>query len=221
MSAARVIIQDRDRQIFRFVGEHETATFEQIKAKFWPSSANDETAKQRLDKLRRAGYIARHDYQPDVLHATSRYTITKKVLRETASENASRMYTGKLIEREITQAIKSVEARLELERRGYTVEGWISERQLQREQQAQIAQARKNGHHHPTAPAISDGQAVILNPDGKVVCADVEIDGQYWGRMLTKKINGFAGRHVFWACTPERAERVQQAAGDNIKVVTV
>ena len=56
-SARRFVVQDRDREIFRFVGEHETATFTQVRQKFWAGSVTDKTAHDRLDKLRKEGYL--------------------------------------------------------------------------------------------------------------------------------------------------------------------
>ena len=38
-AARRFVIQDRDREIFRFLGEHETATFAQVRQKFWAASS--------------------------------------------------------------------------------------------------------------------------------------------------------------------------------------
>ena len=221
-SARRFVVQDRDREIFRFVGEHETATFTQVRQKFWAGSVTDKTAHDRLDKLRREGYVMRHDYTISATgRTTTRYSLTRKAVRELEPATTAHLYTGTLIAREVEQAIKGVEARLELERRGYRVEGWISERELQRAQHAAIAQARREGKP-ATAEPISDGQAIIADPTtGEVTSVDVEIDGQYWGRMLREKMHGFTGRPLFWVCSPARAERVSRAASPNVKVITV
>ena len=209
----RFVIQDRDREIFRFLGEHETATFAQVRQKFWAASVTDKTAHDRLDKLRKEGYIVRHTYTTTTNgRTTTRYSITRKALRELEPATTERLYTGKLIDREVEQAIKGVEARLELERRGYQVTGWISERQLQRAQHVAIAHARRAGRP-ATAAAISDGQAIIADSKtGEIATIDVEIDGQYYGKMLCQKVQGFAGRPVFWACPPRRAALVRRAA---------
>ena len=218
----RFVIQERDRDIFRFVGEHETATFGQVRRKFWAGSVTDKTAHDRLDKLRKEGYIVRHDYTASANgRTTSRYSLSRKALGECDPAIQDRLYTGKLIAREVEGAIKGVEARLELERRGYAVQGWISERQLQRAQHAAIAQARREGRPATAAP-ISDGQAIIADKTtGEISTIDVEIDGQYYGAMLRQKVAGFTGRSLFWACKPTRADVVQRAASPNIKVITI
>ena len=121
-------------------------------------------------------------------------------MRELEPGTTERLYTGTLIPREVEGAIKGVDARLELERRGYRVQGWISERELQRAQHATIAAARREGRP-ATAAAISDGQAIIADgKTGEISPIDVEIDGQYYGKMLRQKVQGFGGRPVFWVC---------------------
>jgi hypothetical protein len=66
---------------------------------------------------------------------------------------------------------------------------------------------------------------VIANADGAITTLDVEIDGQYYGRMLRQKVAqyGQSGRPTLWVCTANRAATVQRATlmYPNIRVLVV
>lgn len=61
---------------------------------------------------------------------------------------------------------------------------------------------------------IADARAVIQNRDGAVQEIDIEIDGQYYGKMLEEKAAslGRSSRPVLWACSsPGRVASVTRA----------
>lgn len=213
----KLVITKRDRELFRFLGEHETATFDQIRQKFWPNSVTKQTAQDRLDKLRRDGLIQKFDYLPNDSSQKKlvRYQIKRAALQYLDAETASRLYTKPLQDHEVPQVIATVQARLELERQGYDVQGWISERELRREQHQDIA----NSQSYDT---IADGQVIVIDPStGEVTRVDVEIDGQYYGKMLKKKLDCFSGREVIWATTPNRISYISKKVNQNIKVIAI
>ena len=217
-----VVLHERDREIFRFVGEHETATFDQIRQKFWPGSTSPKTARDRLTLVYMEGFIMRYPYIfSPTGRSIRRYSITRRAATLLEGVTTARLYVGKLIDREVEAALKGVAARLELERRGYDVVGWISERELGRAQHRAIEAARMNGRL-AMADAVSDGQALIRDGEtGAIRAIDVEIDGQYWGRMLDEKVAAFADRPVFWVCPASRVVRVTAAATPNITVINL
>jgi hypothetical protein len=219
--SGRIILQERDWQLFIFLGQHETATFAQLKERFWPESWSSDTARDRLHKLRQAGFITCLDYRSTPQSAISRYQITKLALKELPAEESSNLFTEEMLDREVEQAIKGVQTRLALEKLGYRVVGWISERQLAGQQQQGISRARSR-EESLSANSIADGVALIKNPgNGEVVKIEVEIMGQYGNRMIREKVAAFKGRPVFWAATSSQAGRVKQFLAPGMQLLEI
>ena len=209
-------MENADRERIEFIGQHETATLKNVADKFYKGDI--EAARHRMDKLARVGLVAKHEERADPQHQhETRYQLKKAALRELDPERAERCYVGPISERGVQEALKGIRARLKLEAQGVIIKEWVSGRNLTRDQTTDF---RRNGW----SKRISDGQAIIVDPaTGKTTAKDIEVDGQYHGKMLDSKMRGFEGREVIWACEPNRVARVSRAAADypNVTVMSI
>jgi hypothetical protein len=106
---------------------------------------------------------------------------------------------------------------------GAILVAWRSEHELRSEQ--------RYWWQNPTAgrwsstDEIPDGQAVLCAADGSLEYVDIEIDGQYFGRMLRQKAEyyGQRGCPTIWVCRAARVPIVQRATQmyPNIRVLVV
>jgi hypothetical protein len=226
LKKADVAITQRDRNLFNLLIQHETATEDQLFRKFWVNSVTKQTCRDRLNKLRAAGYLEVYfDYQPNPQRKPSRrYQVKGTVQQVIDSEHSSRLHRGLITEEEIIQAIDGVEARLVLEKQGHKVVEWINERELKSKQRRGIV----IGEIGKGESEISDGLAVIEDQaTGKISYLEVELDsGNYYGKMLREKMAKFEGRNVAWIVTnsnPKTLSRVNQVAAKykNIQVIAI
>jgi hypothetical protein len=219
-------LTDRDRAILCWIGQAGIATVDQVARFAWPGRSM-ETARDRLRRLVKAGYLqqttcdARQPGEPV-------YTLTRAGWLMFPRQERERLRIGLPLPYERMQQLLSQEAYLRLAAEaqfaGGTLVAWRSERELR-------GDLREPGHtpapigQHPPLEEIPDGQAVITNADGTIMTFDVEIDGQYYGRMLLQKAQhyGQGGHPTIWVCTAKRAPIVQRAtrAYPNIRVLVV
>ncbi len=216
----------RDHAILHWIGQAGIASADQV-ARFAWAGRHLETAQNRLRRLVNAGYLqqATSDaQQPGGLV----YSLTRQGWILFPRQERERLRIGPPLPYERTQQFLSQEAYLRLAAEaqiaGGTLVVWRSERELRSDMGAR-GQVAARVEQHPTVDEIPDGQAVIANADGTTTKLDVEIDGQYYGRMLRQKAAhyGQGGHPTIWVCTANRAPIVQRAtrAYPNIRVLVV
>ena len=227
------ILTERDRQILQFVGQGGVARLDQLRRRHWPD-AQEQTAHDRLDQLVKAGWLESQycdqarDYNSGLV-----FTLTDKGAAHFTAAERKRFIIGLPTDREIHQQLVGQDTRLVLEQRlaerGQRLLQWKSERELRSEFYSD--QARYNRKHgrawntpaprytgRPRADDLYDAQALIEGSDGQERQLGIEIDGQYYGKMLAAKIASFTARPdqpIIWATTSRlRAERIAQATAD-------
>ncbi|MDQ2808015.1 MAG: replication-relaxation family protein [Chloroflexota bacterium] len=217
----------RDRELLRWIGQAGIASEGQIHRRYWAGKRLG-TAQDRLLQLRKAKLVEQH--RCDVARpGETVYTLTRKGRLLFEQAERSRLHVGLPAAHEIKQQLVAQDAYIylaaEVQAAGGTWGDWRSERELRSEfRQAQNA-ATAGG---PSAPTweIADAQAVWTDATGSVQIVDVEIDGQYYGKMLARKLARFggSGRPTVWICdNPRRAANIARAAAawPTIRVITV
>jgi hypothetical protein len=216
----------RDRAILRWIGQAGIASLDQAARFAWPGRSAA-TAQDRLRRLVKAGYLqqttcdARQPGEPV-------YTLTRAGWVLFPRQERERLRIGLPLPYERTQQLLSQEAYLlvaaETQAAGGTLVAWRSERELRGELRT-AGRTATQVSWYPLLDEIPDGQVVIANTDGSTTTLDVEIDGQYYGRMLRQKAEhyGQGGRPTLWVCTTNRAPIVERAtrAYPNIRVLVV
>jgi hypothetical protein len=220
-------ITERDRQILQWTGRHGLASDEQLARRFW-SGKRVSTARDRLAQLAKAGYLEQHAC--DARKPGERvYSLTRQGRLLFTGAERERLQVGLPAPGEIKQQLLAQEAYMRLEdqvaEEGHRLAYWRSERELRGEfRRAQ--QSAEQEHKEAPDWEIADAQAVITDGNGEVVEeVDVEIDGQYYGKMLRAKAARFGrgGRPTVWVCEPHRAKIVQGAIRPyaNIRILVV
>jgi len=217
----------RDLQLLQWIGQHGLAAEPLLAQRFW-CGKRDATARDRLAQLVQAGYLERHTC--DARRPGDRvYTLTRPGRLLFAPAEQERLQLGLPAPGERKQQLLVQEAYLLLEAeaatQGQQLAYWRGEREIRSAfRRAQQVAA----HAHRAAPdwESPDAQAVLTDSNGEVVAeVDVEIDGQYYGRMLREKAQRFGqgGRPTVWVCEPRRTRIVQRAIQPypNIRVLVV
>jgi hypothetical protein len=217
----------RDLAILEWIGRSGIAGEQQIMRRFWPDS-RAETARDRLRQLVKAGLLTAHVC--DVRRpGEDVYSLTGQGRRHFDPCERSRLQVGLPTVGEIRQQMIAQDAYLYLEEQarahGEHLADWRAERELRADFRRTQAAAAREGQVIPDWE-IADAQAVIAGADGARQTLDVEIDGQYYGRMLRQKVErcGAGGRPTLWVCASQRrAAAVQRIAAPygNIRVVVV
>ena len=216
------IITGRDRAILRFIGQGGVASLNQRQQRFWEGRQRT-TAQERLGQLVRAGYL--EEYYTNVrLKGERIYCLNHQGANEFSAGERKQFTLGKPNQIELKQQLLAQDTRLlfeqQLSKRGGQLVSWASERNLRRENR--LEQPVKN---RDNSQVISDARATIENNSGQLEEIEIEIDGQYHGRMLKEKIRILANsaRTTVWVTTPERVIRVkqaiQEAQASNIRVL--
>lgn len=217
----------RDRELLRWIGQAGIAGEGQIHRRYWAGKRLG-TAQDRLLQLRKAGLVEQQ--RCDVARpGETVYTLTRKgrLLFERAER--PRLHVGLPAPQEIKQQLVAQDAYIriaaEVQAAGGTWGDWRGERELRREFRLAQQAATATGHPAPTWE-IADAQAVWTDAAGTACVTDIEIDGQYYGKMLARKLARFgtSGRPTVWICdNPRRAANVTRAAAawPTIRVITV
>jgi DNA-binding PadR family transcriptional regulator len=221
-------VTERDLQIMARIGEGGLASFDQIKRLYW-ANAQDRTAHDRLTQLVKAGFLSCHRLDPKHGGHTV-YTLTNKGANNFEKARAQRLMIGLPAANEIKQQLLAQAGRIAIERQlatqgqGDRLVEWRSERELRSE----AAKARNRRRPFGNVADIADASMSVESADGTTTQTAIEIDGQYYGKMLTKKINSLAksGQPVVWVTSGAgRGARiqseVQQAGATNISVLVV
>jgi DNA-binding PadR family transcriptional regulator len=210
------IVTDRDRAVLRDIGQNGIATFAYIKAHYWPDQLG-RTCRERLSLMEKAGWITK-EYVSLRKPGELTFSLTRLGAEHFTRPEQQRFTLGPLARHEIRQQLDALDARVSLvkqyESLGYRLLDWHNEREL-RSRQTSTA-----------GDEIADCLASFVNEaSGQVVELDIEIDGQYFGQMLEKKIAALAatGRPSVWATSAGRARRIRQAvaAFPNITVLVL
>jgi DNA-binding PadR family transcriptional regulator len=224
------VVTERDQALMRFIGEGGVATLDQLHRRHWPN-AQVQTARDRLSQLEKAGWIKSQPVSAGGRGNEIAFTITKKGAALFPKSEAERFYIGLPSQGELKQQLTGQDARIQLERqlaeRGERLLYWKNEREIRSEfYREQAAYNKKYGYAHnkqhwgkPSIDDIADAQATIIDRDGNEHTISIEIDGQYYGKMLDKKIAAFAkyggggsgSTHNLWVTTSNRAGRVGAA----------
>jgi hypothetical protein len=208
------VVTDRDRAVLRDIGQNGIATFAYIKAHYWPDQLG-RTCRERLSLMEKAGWITK-EYVSLRKPGELTFSLTRLGAEHFTRPEQQRFMLGPLARHEVRQQLDALDARVALVRQyetlGFRLLDWQNEREL-RSRQTSTA-----------GDEIADCLAYFVNDaTGQVVELDIEIDGQYFGRMLEKKIAVLAatGRPSVWATSASRAERIRQAVGTftNISVL--
>lgn len=210
------VVTDRDLALLRDIGQNGIATFGYIKAHYWPDQLR-RTCRERLSQMEKAGWITKEYFslrKPGELT----FSLTRLGAEHFTRPERQRFMIGPLARYEVRQQLDALDARVALIRQyealGFRLLDWKNERELR-------------SHQTSTAgEEIADCLASFVNDStGQVVELDIEIDGQYYGQMLEKKIAALAGtlRPAVWATSAGRARRIRKAVAGfpNIRVLVL
>lgn len=224
--AARQITA-RDEALLRRIGQAGIAGEAQLHRDYW-AGAQLRTAQDRLTQLSKAGYIERQVC--DVRRPGEVvYTLTRKGRLLFDQAERPRLHVGLPAAHELKQQLIAQDAysqvAAEIAAAGGTWGDWRGERDLRSEFRREQQAAAQAGSPAPTRE-IADAEAVWTDAAGTPHTLDVEIDGQYYGKMLRQKLARFgeSGRPTLWVCaSPKRAANVTAAAAQwpTIRVITV
>jgi hypothetical protein len=214
----KLVITERDRKLLSFLGTGGLASLSQLQRLFWPQSTNERSCRARLSELEKAGYL--QSWFVDLAHRRGVlvFNLTRTgALAFFSQEERRYFYTGLPTRAELHQQFLGQEARLSLELtlpdQNKQLLGWKNEHQLRGEGWKKLGGVFRSGRAG-RLPDIADAQALILDQSsGELQSLAVEIDGQYYGRMLDQKLTQLAkkGQEVLWLTTSQqRVERVGQ-----------
>ncbi len=224
------VVTERDQELMRFIGQGGVATLDQLHRRHWPN-AQVQTARDRLSQLEKAGWIRAQPVSAGGQGNEIAFTLTRKGAALFPKSEAERFYIGLPSVSELKQQLRGQDARIQLERylvqRGERLLYWKSEREIRSEFYRELfAYNKKYGYafnkkhwDRPSVDDIADAQATVIDTEGNERIINIEIDGQYYGKMLDKKIEAFAkygggsssSAQSMWVTTPNRAERVGAA----------
>jgi hypothetical protein len=227
-------ITERDKQIFRLIGQGQVASFDLLWWRFWRDTATGEIAKKatsryRLEQLVTSGYL-------EATYSNARrakeliYCLTRSGARLLTPLEQSRLVLGFPGRSEMRQQLDAQDARYQLEgelvARGERLLDWKGERELRsqarREQMRQEAESGSNRsiEELPGLPDLPDARILIEGSAAESYTRyslDIEIDGEYYGQMLKSKVAALyqgsqqSGREVVWVtATSGRAARLNQ-----------
>ncbi len=208
------VATERDLEIMRLIGTDGVADLKTLHEKFWPQ-AKERTCRERIAQLEKAGWLQSHFADIRDKKGIQVFTLTPKGARKHFNQVERKFMITKLPAfNEVHQQLMAQRARLALEEqlkeRGLALAGWNNERKLR-------SQARLQQHPGTRAwgglTGVADALAVVYNPsNGESFEQNIEIDGQYYGKMLRNKIAGIVscGKSTLWVTTPDRANRITE-----------
>jgi hypothetical protein len=216
LAKGKIIATERDLMVLRDIGQNGIAPFAYIKAHYWPDQQG-RTCRERLTRMERAGWITK-EYVSLRRPGELTFSLTRLGAGHFTLPERQRFMIGPLARHEIRQQLDALDARVVLvnqyEAQGFRLLDWKNERELRSYQTSTAGEE------------IADCQATFVNDStAQVVELDIEIDGQYYGQMLQKKIGVLAatGRPSIWATSAARADRIRQAVAEysNISVLVL
>ena len=241
------VLTERDMEIVRRIAQGQVIGLEQARQVFWTkadgSLAARTTAQTRLSQLVGAGYLLTA-YTNVRRPGEQVYSLTRKGAALLSGLERERGSIGLPSQTEMRQQLDAQDVRITLERelvgRGARLVDWKNERNLRSQQTQQIKSLVKNKRRKLTQaeldalPDIADAQAVVEETGGLTYELNIEIDGQYFGQMLSRKISDMhalahkSGLPVVWATTGgvERIARLNReiaeaGASGTIRVIGI
>ena len=224
------IITDRDKEVLRFIGQGGIASLNQVHRRHW-ATAKERTAQERLQQLVSAGYLVK-DYTDTRSPGEAVYGLTRKGAALFDKLEREGLTIGLPTHNEMKQQLYAQDTRLTLEHqladRGEKLISWHNERELRSHQRREQLARGQSFNTRLQFEDIADAQAVIADAKGQESVLDIEIDGQYFGKMLKEKIANYEqlGRPTIWVSTGasrgKRIEReVKEAHASNIIVMVI
>ena len=224
------VITDRDRELLRFVGQGGVASLNQIHHRHW-TTAQERTAQERLQQLVSAGYLEKA-YTDTRKSSEAIYGLTRKGAALFDKLEQHHLTIGLPTHNEMKQQLYAQDTRLVLERhlteRGGKLVGWHNERELRSLQRREQLAQGQSFNTRLQFEDIADAQVIIADASGQETVLDIEIDGEYFGKMLKEKIANYErmGRPTLWVSMGQsrgkRIEReVQEAHAGNINVMVI
>lgn len=217
----------RDLRLLSWIGQAGIAALDQLQRHFW-AGRHVQTAQDRLAQLVKMGYL--HRTLCDIRRAEGEwiYSLTHQGRQQFAPQERAQLRVGQPGPGELAQQLLAQEVYLHLAEearaQGGELVAWRAERDL-RGAFHRLARQAERQHGAPPAWEIPDAQAVIVTADGSTQEVDIEIDGQYYGKMLRQKAVRFGtgGRPTLWVCVPAREPVVRRATQPyaNIRVLVV
>jgi len=198
------------------------------------------TCRARLAQLEAAGFLQRYRIDTRVRGELT-FVITPKAAAEFTSQERKRFIVGLPAPHELYQQLIAADTRLMLEEQyaaeGFTLLNWKHERELRREQKLKQLQTHTTQFINPLKSSaengqgnssmswkplgrksqsqleIADAETTFINREtGEVRKLLIEVDGQYYGRMLRSKLTSFADtkKSLLWVTdSTRRAEHVR------------
>lgn len=205
------VVTDRDQELMRFIGQGGVATLDQLHRRHWPK-AQLQTARDRLSQLEKAGWIKAQPVSAGGHGNEIAFTLTRKGAALFPKAEAERFYIGLPSVSELKQQLKGQDARIQLEgylaQRGEKLIYWKSEREIRSEFYRELfTYNKKHGYAHnkkhwdrPSVDDIADAQATVIDGQGNERTINIEIDGQYYGKMAQNGhsyAKGQSAKHLF------------------------
>jgi len=246
-------VMPRDLGLIKFVGQGGVSSLPQLHQVFTKLSdrptTQERTCRERLAQLEKTGYL-----QSQFVDVRTRgelvFTMTEEGAKLFSKVERKRFIMSLPNHSELKQQLVGQDTRLVLEeslaKEGYRLVDWQHEREL-RSRQKQTGKQQAGGGSSPPVPTsayrgssrkkkktemdIGDARAVFVNSQGKDLTLEIEVDGQYYGKMLKNKLTYFAnsGKETIWATdSTKRAAHVKElidseefGPAKNIRVLVV
>jgi hypothetical protein len=216
-------IMERDLEVLKFIGKGGLASVSQINTKFWPG-AKEQTCLDRLERLQKAGYLKCQiitTLNPKGERVFSLQSESYKLFSQAIQSRFFKNVTNS----EVKQQLLVQEALLKLEKewaeQGKVIVNWKHERELKGE----LKRQQINGVD-TSQVEVADAQAIVRDDaTGELYEVEIEVDGEYYGKMLKSKIDRFAASNkpTIWVTTPDRAEMITNKISNhpNISLLVV
>jgi DNA-binding PadR family transcriptional regulator len=201
-------IMEHDLEVLKFIGKGGLASHSQVHAKFWPI-AKEQTCLERLEKLQKAGYLK--SQLIDIVNPKREkiYLLTPDGSKLFSRAIQDRFFKN-VTNSEIKQQLLAQDALLRLEKewaeQGKVIVNWKHERELKSE----LSHQQRKGIDTRQVE-VGDAQATVRDDaTGEIYQVEIEVDGEYYGKMLNGKIDRFAASNkpTIWVTTPDRAKMI-------------
>jgi DNA-binding PadR family transcriptional regulator len=203
-----IILMDRDLEVLKFIGKGGLASVSQIHSKFWPETLT-QTCYARLMKLQKAGLLKSE--LSTILDQKGEMVFSLQPAGSKLFSRAiqDRFFTN-VTHSEEKQQLLAQDALIKLEKewaeQGKVIVNWKHERELKGE----LTRQQKKGID-TSQMEVADAQATVRDDStGEIYQVEIEVDGEYYGKMLKGKIDRFAASNkpTIWVTTPNRAEMI-------------
>jgi hypothetical protein len=205
---ATFTIMERDLEVLKFIGKGGLASISQIHAKFW-SDTKEKTCLDRLEKISKAGYL-KCQLSTHLNPEGERVYLLEPASFKLFSRAIQDRFFKNIHTSEIKQQLLAQDALLKLEKewaeQGKVIVNWKHERELKSE----LSHQQHKGID-TSEVEVADAQATVRDDStGEIYQVDIEVDGEYYGKMLKSKIDRFAASNkpTIWVTTPNRAAMI-------------